>query len=868
MREYVLQVDVVDAGIHHLQQVLHVAGLQLLRRLLQLVAADGAHLVPHRLGLLQLVAYLEQLVAAVDLLQLLCEHLGIVGGEVEEHLLRLLHLLLHLIYRDEHRAHLLLAVLVAGELAELLGVGIVYLVEVLLDVGKVYHVAVLHVAVGTVHAGQGLQQGVVFQLAPQVEALQAVGIESREQHAVDDEQVGRVLLLVAVVDASPVLLVVEVVQDEFCRDLLMLPGSLLQIVLGDGGTGLRHKAAVAAAPPLQQAEHHACLRVGLADHHSRQRGVALLDAPPAEVIDDVVEQCPHVAGILQYLVAPHVLLLHPDALHQLLPHLLQSQAVAGFYVLAEYLLGEAVLDGAVVVVGADIVAKHVAGLQLLAYQGRSRQGEVYGAWVALEEACQEGATGIVVAVGLVEEVDALDVDGVGGQAHLAVAVLQLLDVHHDDLLPPLVALLGRGVLKGTHQLVAGLHVDDFQSPVGEFLGGLFHQVEAVNEEVVFRHDALVLVVVGQHAGGEIGQGRLARPLGVPDDAVAHPLGEFPANGLRAEQLGIAHHVLLQHTLLGVLIGIVEVDQSELQQIQQPFAAAERGEDAVGGGVGSLVGLVLAGGLDLRIVGVSEDEVLGGFVQGGVGIVAQKAVILLAEHVEHHLPLGTASVEGALKGFGCREVVVLVVAEDHQLRQVQESAELGVGQPRVVHAVVFCQHAAPVVGLFHLDEHQRQAVYHQGDVGTEALAAILAGHLRGALPGVVLRRVIVYHLVELVLEHLFIELAPQVFIAEHDAYLAYELLYLAVGDVPVVAAQLCGKGVCGDVGVLVEMQSVQWAIGIAYARQVHQRGNLYSCVFIKSCHIPSLLYHGIGTKSAHHPGRCQGQRAQPTPLYSQ
>ena len=183
--------------------------------------------------------------------------------------------------------------------------------------------------------------------------------------------------------------------------------------------------------------------------------------------------------------------------------------------------------------------------------------------------------------------------------------------------------------------------------------------------------------------------------------------------------------------------------------------------------------------------------------------------------------------------------MLVVAEDHQLREVQEAAELRVREADVVHAVVLLEHAAVVVGHLHLNENQRQSVDEQRDVRAEAVAAVLAGHLRDALPDVVLGRVVVDDLIGLIREYLLVELAPQVLIVEHHADLADKQGYLLVCQIRVELAELTGEGVCIDVGLGVEMQAVERAIGIAYSREMRQCGQLHPDIFIESCHIPNL-----------------------------
>ena len=187
-----------------------------------------------------------------------------------------------------------------------------------------------------------------------------MGIKTRQQHRIDNQDVGMPMFLEVLIDALARILIVEVVQDEFCRH-----------------------AAIAAL--LQLTEHLTSLRIGLTDYHACQRGIALLDAPSLEILDDIVEQCAYIAFVLQYLVAPHVLLPHLDGLFQMVPHLLQAQAVGGLYVLAQYLLRKAVLDTTVIIIGADIVAKHIAALVLFAYQWRSCKCQANGVGIALKE---------------------------------------------------------------------------------------------------------------------------------------------------------------------------------------------------------------------------------------------------------------------------------------------------------------------------------------------------------------------------------------------------------------------------------------------------------------------------------------------------
>ena len=193
----------------------------------------------------------------------------------------------------------------------------------------------------------------------------------------------------------------------------------------------------------------------------------------------------------------------------MVPHLLQLQAIRGLDILAKNLLRKAILDTAIVIVGADIFAKDITALQFGTNERCARQCQTDCLGITLEESRQEGALRIIVTMGFIEEIDTLDVHGILLHIHLAIAVFQLLDIHHDDLLLPGIALLGCGGLKGLHQFIACLHIDNFQTSIRELVGGLLHQVQTIHEEIEFGYDIQALVVVRQYTGGKITQSCLA-----------------------------------------------------------------------------------------------------------------------------------------------------------------------------------------------------------------------------------------------------------------------------------------------------------------------------------------------------------------------
>ena len=57
------------------------------------------------------------------------------------------------------------------------------------DIGEVHHVAVTEMVVGSVNAGQRLEQVVLSDHPPEVEFFQPLGIKAGEQHVVDEQKV-------------------------------------------------------------------------------------------------------------------------------------------------------------------------------------------------------------------------------------------------------------------------------------------------------------------------------------------------------------------------------------------------------------------------------------------------------------------------------------------------------------------------------------------------------------------------------------------------------------------------------------------------------------------------------------------------------
>ena len=132
--------------------------------------------------------------------------------------------------------------------------------------------------------------------------------------------------------------------------------------------------------------------------------------------------------------------------------------------------------------------------------------------------------------------------------------------------------------------------------------------------------------------------------------------------------------------------------------------------------------------------VLKDEALHSLVTGpdeGCGL----SCALLAEVVELDVSIGARRVVRTLDRLAVRVVVLLVVREQHELRHVHEPAKNGVAEAGV-HAVSLRNDALAIVLPLCLHEGEREPVHKEGDVGPEAVLAVLTGKLSDHLEGVV------------------------------------------------------------------------------------------------------------------------------------
>ena len=295
VHKLLLLVERINAMVDHAQQVGQVAHFHLLGVGLQLVVAKAANLVGQGLGIFEHTAHLIQLVAVFGFVKLLAEQLGIVASVGKHHALDFTQLRLDYLHILEHRnaygcqgffpifKHALVA---AVQFAQIL---IVRVLKVLFDVGKVNHIAVFEVLVGSVDTCQGLQQVVAVHLSGEIQAFQASGIKTCQQHPVDNQQVDVVFLLEVVNDSFTFLLVAFIVQNQcslwHCQ-FIRQSGCGQWIICVNF---IDNKRTLDIFPVVNLVES-SCLRIGFADNHARNGLVVFLDAEPLQIPENIVEQ--------------------------------------------------------------------------------------------------------------------------------------------------------------------------------------------------------------------------------------------------------------------------------------------------------------------------------------------------------------------------------------------------------------------------------------------------------------------------------------------------------------------------------------------------------------------------------------------------
>lgn len=140
-------------------------------------------------------------------------------------------------------------------------------------------------------------------------------------------------------------------------------------------------------------------------------------------------------------------------------------------------------------------------------------------------------------------------------------------------------------------------------------------------------------------------------------------------------------------------------------------------------------------------------------------------MLFAEVVEYGLAASRRGVKRALCRLGCAVVVFHVVGKNHELGDVDKTAEFGIFRT-FAHALPLFADAAFIVGLFDFDKDQRHAVYQQGNVGVECFVAVDTRQLSYNVETVVVKILEIDQLLTAgLIGEAFVKFLPQIFVIQ-------------------------------------------------------------------------------------------------------
>ena len=246
------------------------------------------------------------------------------------------------------------------------------------------------------------------QLAAEVELLQPRRVKAGQEHVVDDQEIDGLLLLILFNRPLAFKLVALVMEDQD-RLKPRITGREKPIKL----TGL-------------------CVR--FADDHTRDGRGGMLEAEPANIVKDIVQESVQIRFAFDDLLFADILTTYHDVLRQTVDDFGDLLLVGGLDVLPHQLERIAVRNRLVVIVRVDVVAEHLPGRAFLPKERRAGHGDLDRVLVRLQEVRKKASPGVISAMGLVNEEHALQTGAVRPvEDDLLVILLELLDVHHHDL---------------------------------------------------------------------------------------------------------------------------------------------------------------------------------------------------------------------------------------------------------------------------------------------------------------------------------------------------------------------------------------------------------------------------------------------------
>ena len=180
------------------------------------------------------------------------------------------------------------------EPVQLFQVRFIGLLEIALNIGKIYDISILIVLVWSVYTSNSLQQIMVFQLSAEIQPFQARSIKSCQEHIEYDQYVNGHILLEILDDLLSGILIITIVQYQSCLEV----------------RGLRRIGIQFTLNIIKESEYLSCLFACFANYHTAKRIIALDSTETLQIADDISCKFLDIGVVFYYLVTLNILFLH------------------------------------------------------------------------------------------------------------------------------------------------------------------------------------------------------------------------------------------------------------------------------------------------------------------------------------------------------------------------------------------------------------------------------------------------------------------------------------------------------------------------------------------------------------------------------
>ena len=366
----------------------------------------------------------------------------------------------------------------------------------------------------------------------------------------------------------------------------------------------------------------------------------------------------------------------------------------------------------VVIICVDVIAENIFGIISFADYGCARQRYFDCILVARNQIFQKTAFWVIITVRLINKINALHLDVIRIFSECPTVFGELLDIDNSYFQSALLVLSSHTSLYQIDKILFALNGIDFQTSTSKLFLCLLQKIDTIYNKEELRDYALARIIIGQVFDIKIRKRSLAAALSMPNNTFTFLFIKVSFNRFCREYLRIAHNMLLQS------IGMVYVSYSVAQEEIETLKTEQTLTNALGRCLDFAIRFVLAIVFILRHIVVTQQYLLV-FGRNSVISFLNRETILsfLSKAIIEGIGFADSSVISSLFQLF---VVFHIVAEYHNLRDIQITAETGIGKP-CLHTVALGIDSFMIVFLFHFNKSQRQAIDENGYVGTEVVA---------------------------------------------------------------------------------------------------------------------------------------------------